>query len=133
MARGKITERIDAITGISIERRVTAPPCPKSCKIELTARCNFKCSFCATAKKLRDKGDMDWDFYVTLLKDLRQAGVEEIGVFYLGESFVLDWLPDAIRAAKDEGFPYVFITTNGSLADADKVRACMEAGLDSMK
>ena len=133
MAIGKITERVDAITGIDGHRRVPAPPCPKSCKIELTARCNFKCSFCATAYKLRDKADMDWDFYVKLLKDLRRSGVEEIGVFYLGESFVLDWLPDAIKAAKDEGFPYVFITTNGSLANTEKVTLCMEAGLNSIK
>ena len=133
MAIGKITERIDAITGIDLGRRVPAPPCPKSVKIELTARCNFKCSFCATADKLRDKADMDWDFYLKLLKDLRRAGVEEIGVFYLGESFILDWLPDAIKAAKDEGFAYVFITTNGSLSDPVKVKACMEAGLDSLK
>jgi len=125
MGRGKITERVDAITGISEQRRVPAPPCPKSVKIELTARGNFKCSFCATAEKLRVKGDMDWDFHLKLLKELRRAGVEEIGVFYLGESFILDWLPDAIRAARDEGFPYVFITTNGSLADPGKVRACM--------
>ena len=133
MAIGKITERVDAITGIDEDRRAPAPPCPKSVKIELTARCNFKCSFCATADKLRDKADMEWDFYVRLLKDLRQAGVEEIGMFYLGESFILDWLPDAIKAAKDEGFPYVFITTNGSLSAPDKVKACMEAGLDSLK
>ncbi|MCH7551166.1 MAG: radical SAM protein, partial [Proteobacteria bacterium] len=133
MAIGKITERVDAITGIDGHRRVAAPPCPKSCKIELTARCNFKCSFCATADKLRVKGDMDWDFYLKLLKDLRRAGVEEIGVFYLGESFILDWLPDAIQAAKDEGFPYVVITTNGSLCTPDMVEACMKAGLNSLK
>ncbi len=133
MAIGKITERIDAITGIDPGRRVPAPPSPKSVKIELTARCNFKCTFCATADKLRHKADMEWDFYVRLLKDLRQAGVEEVGMFYLGESFILDWLPDAIKAAKDEGFPYVFITSNGSLCTPDKVKACMEAGLDSLK
>ena len=133
MAIGKITERIDAITGIDGHRRVAAPPCPKSCKIELTARCNFKCSFCATADTLRLKGDMDWDFYLKLLKDLRRSGVEEIGVFYLGESFILDWLPDAIQAAKDEGFPYVFITTNGSLANTERITACMEASLNSIK
>jgi len=133
MAIGKITDRVDAITGIDTERRAAAPPCPRSVKIELTARCNFKCSFCATADKLRDKADMDWDFYLKLLKDLRQAGVQEVGMFYLGESMLLKWLPDAIKAAKDEGFEYVFITTNGSLSTPDKVKACMEAGLDSMK
>ncbi|MDA0998124.1 MAG: hypothetical protein O2944_07955, partial [Proteobacteria bacterium] len=71
MAIGKITDRIDAITGISPERRVAAPPCPRSVKIELTARCNFKCYFCATGYKLRDKRDMDFDFYVDLVKQLR--------------------------------------------------------------
>jgi len=133
MAIGKITDRIDAITGISDERRVPAPPCPRSVKIELTARCNFNCSFCATGYKLRDKRDMDWDFYLKLLKDLKTSGVEEIGVFYLGESFILPWLPDAIKAAKDEGFEYVFLTTNGSLSTPEKVRECMEAGLNSLK
>ena len=133
MAIGKITDRIDAITGISPERRVAAPPCPRSVKIELTARCNFKCYFCATGYKLRDKRDMDFDFYVDLVKQLRAAGVEAIGVFYLGESFLLPWLPDAIRAAKDAGIPYVFLTTNGSLATPAAVEKCMAAGLDSLK
>ncbi len=133
MAIGKITDRIDAITKIQETRRVPAPPCPKSVKIELTARCNFKCSFCATGYKLRDKRDMDFDFYVGLVKQLKEAGVEEIGVFYLGESFLLPWLPDAIRAAKDAGIPYVFLTTNGSLAKPDAVERCMAAGLNSLK
>ncbi len=133
MAVGKITERIDAITGISDERRVASPPCPRSVKVELTARCNFNCSFCATGYKLRDKRDMDWQFYLKLLSDLKRSGVEEVGMFYLGESFLLPWLPDAIKAAKDMGFEYVFLTTNGSLCTPEKVEACMAAGLDSLK
>ena len=102
MAIGRITERVDAITALGDDRRVQAPPCPRSVKIELTARCNFKCSFCATGYRLRDKRDMDRDFYLKLLKDLKQAGVEELGMFYLGESFLPPWLPDAIRAAAME-------------------------------
>ncbi len=133
MAIGKITERVDAITALGDDRRVQAPPCPRSVKIELTARCNFKCSFCATGYRLRDKRDMDRDFYLKLLKDLKQAGVEELGMFYLGESFLLPWLPDAIRAARDEGFEYIFLTTNGSLASPERVKDCMEAGLNSLK
>ena len=133
MAIGKITERVDAITEIREDQHVAAPPCPRSVKIELTARCNFNCSFCATGYKLRDKRDMDWDFYVNLLKELKAEGVEEVGMFYLGESFILPWLPEAVKAAKDEGLEYVFLTTNGSLSTPDKVKACMEAGLDSLK
>lgn len=64
---------------------------------------------------------------------MREAGVEELGLFYLGESFMVPWLPEAIKYAKDIGFPYVFLTTNGSLAFPDRVEACMKAGLDSLK
>ena len=109
MTIGKITDRVDAITHIDAARRATRPPCPRSVKIELTARCNFNCSFCATGYKLRDKRDMDWGFYRRLLKELKHQGVEEIGVFYLGESFLLPWLPEAIKAAKDEGFDFIGI------------------------
>ena len=39
-----------------------------------------------------------------------------------------------MRYAKQEcGFPYVFLTTNGRMATPEKVRSCIEAGLDSLK
>ena len=128
-----ITDRIDAITGLSHEYQHPVIPAPKSVKIELTARCNFACAFCARSKNLRDAGDIDKEFYVKIIKELRESGVEELGLFYLGESFMLPWLPWAIAEAKSTGFPYVFLTTNGSLATPDKVRQCMNAGLDSLK
>jgi len=64
---------------------------------------------------------------------MHTAGVEELGVFYIGESFTCKWLPDAIREAKSVGFPYVFLTTNGSAATPERVKSCMDAGLDSLK
>jgi MoaA/NifB/PqqE/SkfB family radical SAM enzyme len=77
---------------------------------------------------------MNFDFFKRVVKEMREAGVEELGVFYLGESFLCKWLPDAIRFAKEEcGYPYVFLTTNGSLATPAKVVDCFEAGLDSLK
>ena len=128
-----ITDRIDAVTRVPPERRVSTPPCPRSVKIELTGRCNFRCTFCATAKGLRPVGDMDRDFYRRLLAELRAAGVEEVGMFFLGESMILPWLPEAIAEAKAAGFPYVFLTTNASASHPSKVKACMAAGLDSLK
>ncbi|NJN39908.1 MAG: radical SAM protein [Gammaproteobacteria bacterium] len=130
----KITDRIDRITLLTDEYRSPVPPIPKSVKIELTARCDFKCFFCASHMRLRDKSDMSWPFFSRIVKEMRDAGVEELGVFYLGESFLVPWLPDAIRYAKQEcGYPYVFLTTNGRMAEAERIRACMNAGLDSLK
>ena len=128
-----ITNRIDAITEIPEGYHSVTPPCPKSVKIELTARCDLQCFFCASAMRLRDKRDMDWSFLTGLLRDLRQAGVEEIGMFYLGESLLYKRLPEAIALARELGFPYIFLTTNGRMATPERLRACMEAGLDSLK
>jgi len=66
-------------------------------------------------------------------RDIREAGVEELGLFYLGESFLYPGLPEAIAYAKEVGFPYVFLTTNGNSATPERVRACISAGLDSLK
>ena len=130
----KITERIDRITRLDEARRSAAPPVPRSVKIELTARCDFQCFFCAAALRLRDKADIDRAFFRRILREMRSLGVEEIGLFYLGESFLCSWLPEAVRYAKREcGYPYVFLTTNGRMATPERVRACMEAGLDSLK
>lgn len=127
-----ITSRIDAITGITQDYAKSVCPAPRSVKIEITANCNYKCGFCV--KSLRpDNGEMDRALYSRLIRELREAGVEELGVFYIGESFTCKWLPEAIKEAKDVGFPYVFLTTNGSAATPERVRACMEAGLDSLK
>jgi MoaA/NifB/PqqE/SkfB family radical SAM enzyme len=129
-----ITARIDRITRLDGEHRSPAPPVPRSVKIELTARCDFQCFFCASALRLRDKADIDRAFFERILREMRALGVEEIGLFYLGESFLCSWLPEAVRFAKREcGYPYVFLTTNGRLATPERVRACMDAGLDSLK
>ncbi len=129
-----ITERIDAITDISASYRGEMLPPPRSVKIELTGRCNYACSFCARSMVLREQKDMDRDLFERLLREMRQAGVEEIGLFYLGESFLCDWLEDAIALAKQEcGYPYVFLTTNGSLSTPERMRGCFAAGLDSLK
>lgn len=129
-----ITERIDAITHIEPRRASPVAPIPKSVKIELTGRCNFACAFCAREMQLRDQKDMDQALFKRLALEMRQAGVEELGLFYLGESFMVPWLPEAIAYAKEIcGYPYVFLTTNGSLATRDRVQACLQAGLNSLK
>jgi len=130
-----ITERIDGITLVADKYKTETPPAPKSVKIELTGRCNYRCGFCALRmREVQPKGDMDLQFFKRITLEMRDAGVEEIGVFYLGESCMApDLLVKAISHVKDIGIEYCFLTTNGSLMSRDLAYDCMAAGLDSMK
>ena len=133
-----ITERIDHITHIPQEYLKAKPPAPKSVKIELTGRCNYKCGFCAL--RMRDKqplrkDDMKLPFFKRITLERDEAGVEEICLFYLGESLMNpELVQDACIYLKHElQMPYVFLTTNGSLATDEVLIGLMEAGLDSLK
>jgi hypothetical protein len=65
---------------------------------------------------------------------MHAPGVKELGVFYLGGSFLSKRLAEAIRYARQEvGFEYVFLTTNGRMANEERLRACMRSGLGSLK
>lgn len=50
-----------------------------------------------------------------------------------GEPFVSKNLSKYIKYAKEIGYKYVFITTNGALADFDSIKDVMDSGLDSIK
>ena len=133
-----ITQRIDAVTLISEERIKMGgiQPPPKSVKIEVTPRCNLRCKYCAVSmRQCQPPSDMNIEFFRKITTDMRVSGVEEIGLFYLGEPFMnkpllikaLDWVKNGLK------FPYVFLTSNATLADTKTVYKLMELGLDSIK
>src|SRR5689334_18922463 len=131
-----ITERIDSVTRIPEAYLKAAPPAPRSVKIEISPRCNYRCGFCALrTREVQPKWDMDFELFKRITREMREAGVEEIGVFYLGESFMNPrLLVDCIRYLKrDIEVPYVFLTSNASMSFPEAVEECMKAGLDSLK
>ncbi len=131
-----ITERIDNITKIPPKYLNAVLPAPKSVKIEISPRCNYRCGFCALrTREVQPKWDMDFALFQRVTREMREAGVEEVGVFYLGESFMNPrLLVDCITYLKSElKMPYVFLTSNASMAFPEAVDECMKAGLDSLK
>jgi radical SAM protein with 4Fe4S-binding SPASM domain len=77
---------------------------------------------------------MSFEFYSeVLLPSLSAAGVEEVGMFFLGESTIMPDLPKYIAEATNQGFPYIFLTTNGTALTKVKLHAYMQAGLKSLK
>ena len=134
----KITDKIDAVTKISSERLGMGglQPPPKSVKIELTARCSLRCRYCAVrTRKGPPAPDMDFEFFRRITTDMRVNGVEEIGLFYLGESIMApellvkacEWVTKKLK------FPWVFLTSNAVDADPDVVEELFQMGLHSLK
>jgi radical SAM protein with 4Fe4S-binding SPASM domain len=131
-----IAKHLKPITHIPKEYLNDLPPIPKSVKIEITSKCNYKCQYCAISfRNGEPTKNMDWDFFKKITTEMRSLGIEEIGLFYIGESFVNpNYLIKAIKFLKqDLKFPYIFLTSNASLANPRVVNQCMEAGLDSLK
>src|SRR5512147_2666986 len=133
-----ITDKIDAVTKIGDERIAAGgiQLAPKSVKIELTPRCNLRCGFCAVKQRTsQPTKDMDLYLFQKITEDMRISGVEEIGLFFLGEPFMAkDLLIDAAKWCKQElKFPWVFITSNAVNADTMTVSKLMRAGVDSIK
>jgi hypothetical protein len=78
---------------------------------------------------------MDFNFFCRVTKEMADAGVEEIGLFFLGESTLNpDLLAACLTHCKEVlEIPYVFLTTNGTMLHPWVAEDLMRRGLDSLK
>ena len=110
------------------------PPFPRSnFLLELSNACNHECLFCAHQKMKRKVGLMKPEMVESALRQAYDLGTREVGFYATGEPFLVNALPDYIKLAKDIGYTYTYLTSNGSLATPEKIRAVIDAGLDSIK
>jgi hypothetical protein len=64
---------------------------------------------------------------------MANAGVEEIGLFRIGESMLVKRLPEYFRYAKSLGFKNVYLTINSRLAKPARIEVLIDNELDSIK
>lgn len=114
------------------------PPLPESLNIELNNTCNHKCVFCPLhgpyVPNLKPFV-MDFDFVKKILLQAKELGIgrKELGFYLAGEVFLYKQFAQVIRFAKELGFTYTFITTNGALANPKIMKEVIDAGLDSIR
>ncbi|MDE6261539.1 MAG: radical SAM protein [Oscillospiraceae bacterium] len=110
------------------------PPFPSTnFLLELSNACNHKCLFCAHQKMKRKVGKMSPEMVESVLRQAYELGTREVGMYATGEPFIVPELPQYIKLAKDIGYTYVYLTSNGSLATPERIRAVVDAGVDSVK
>ena len=110
------------------------PPFPyTNFLLELSNACNHKCIFCTHQKMKRKVGKMKPEMVESVLRQAYALGTREVGFYATGEPFLVPELPEYIRLAKDIGYEYVYLTSNGALATPERIRAVVDAGVDSVK
>lgn len=113
---------------------IKKPPFPqKNLLIELSNACNNQCIFCANRKMTRKRGSIKFDILNKILKDCYNLGTREVGFYTTGEPLLYRKLEESIKLAKEIGYSYVYITTNGILCTLEKFKKLLESGLDSIK
>ena len=104
------------------------PPFPKTnFLMELSSACNHACIFCAHNKMQRKVSKMDKAKGFDILQQAYDLGTREVGFYATGEPFLIPELPEYIAEAKRIGYTYVYLTSNGSLATPERIRAVIDA------
>ncbi len=102
--------------------------------IEITQRCNLKCSFCFANSEDSKEEDPSIEkikfLYETVLKFSGKCNIQLSG----GEPTLRDDLPHIIRLGRELGFGFIQVNTNGIriASDEEYVKELKDAGLDSI-
>lgn len=105
----------------------------KNLLIEISNYCNSSCIFCANRKMTRKKKEINPMFLKRILKEAYELGAREVGFYTTGEPLLNKNLEYYISLTKKIGYQYIYITTNGILANIDRMKKLINAGLNSIK
>jgi molybdenum cofactor biosynthesis enzyme MoaA len=101
--------------------------------VELSNACNHACIFCTNPNMTRRIGRMDGALLDRVMVEAYGLGVQEIGFYTTGEPFVHKDLEKFISRAAGIGYSYIYISTNGAMAEPERAKRAIDAGLTSIK
>lgn len=102
-------------------------------RLEVTNVCNHACQFCPNRKLERNRCFLERDLGMRVIKEASEMGIKRGGFFIMGEPLLNEDTLDYYSYARDLGFDFLFLTTNGSLATQDKIKKIFDSGVKSLK
>ena len=108
------------------------PPFPREVFFDITNACIHSCFFCSNPRTKKNFY-LKKELVFRLMREAYENGTTDIALYATGEPFMHKDLAEMVREAKRIGIKYVFITTNGSMADQERAKPVLDAGLDSVK
>lgn len=105
----------------------------KNLLIEITNLCNNKCVFCYNDCMKRKKTFIRKELCEKILLDAYSLGMREVGFYVTGEPLLDERIYYFVKFAKNIGYEYIYLTTNGILANLKNVKKLYNSGLNSIK
>ena len=109
------------------------PPFPELMMLDAANACNLKCAFCLENKSKRRNTLAKPEMVLKVLTEAHAGGTREVGFLMNGEPFLNPELENFVLMAKDIGYSYIYVTTNGILADKERLIRLVNSGLNSLK
>lgn len=105
---------------------------PLHLDIEITNRCNLRCTFCDKLPLLSKEqmGDMEMWLYKKILDEAEQGRLWGVKLSYRGEPLLHRQVEEMVAYAKLKGVLDVYMNTNGMLLSEKMSLKLMDAGLD---
>lgn len=105
---------------------------PMHLDVEITSRCNIRCTFCDKLSLLTNGqlGDMSMEMYKRIIDEASERKVWGLKLSYRGEPFLHKDVIEMIEYAKKKGILDVYFNTNGMLLDPNISERLIDAGLD---
>jgi radical SAM protein with 4Fe4S-binding SPASM domain len=100
--------------------------------VEVTRRCNLKCPHCYTGSTAQSHPGAEAERLSGLLGDLARLGARHVA-FSGGEPLLRTDLEAIMDEGRRRGLRSYSLVTNGSLADAERVKSLRRAGLTSVQ
>lgn len=106
---------------------------PKEVMLEVTNCCNNKCFFCSGTVSERKRGIVEFELMNRLIEEAYSYGARKISFHGMGEPCLCKELSQYVAKAKELGYTYIYLDTNGVLATPEVINPVLDAGLDSLK
>ena len=105
---------------------------PLHLDIEITNRCNLRCTFCDKLPLLSKEqmGDMEMWLYKKILDQAEHGSLWGVKLSYRGEPLLHPQVAEMVAYAKSKGVLDVYLNSNGMLLSEKMSMTLMDAGLD---